>query len=99
MGSIPNRVDASSSRTKKSFKSALFSSEPSFLKTSVSCPTLDITISAVKFCPVSASSINTARTSSNLKVSILDIVKSAFDEFSISLPVSALSDAISFSPT
>ena len=71
----------------------------------ISCPVSPVgsgTTSAVKSCPPSSSSIKTCLTSANLSVLILDeaepMVISVLPEFSISLPVSAESDAISFSP-
>ena len=69
------------------------------------CPVSPVssrTKSAVKSCPPSSSSIKTCLASENLLVIILDaaepIVISVLPEFSISLPVSAESDAINFSP-
>ena len=56
-------------------------------------------MSALKSSPLSASSINIAFASSNLKLVTSDMVTSVLVLSSTSFPVSALSDAIIFSPT
>ena len=55
-------------------------------------------ISAVKSCPASSSSMNILLASENVLVVTKLTVKSVLDEFSISPLVSAESDAINFSP-
>ena len=76
----------------------LASVESKFRKDSV-VVTSSRTISALKFCPLSASVINRALTSDILFVTTLTIVKSVLPEFSTILSVSAESDAVIFSPT
>ena len=93
-------VELSSSRTMLSFTSVELSSVPSItIWPSVPVDVLSKTISAVKSWPLSSSSINTDLVSLNWWVTILAIVKSALLEFSTILSVSALSEAVIFSPT
>ena len=80
-------------------ESAPFASVASMFKNDSVVVTSERTISALKFCPESASVINTALTSDILFVTALVIVKSVFPEFSTILPVSEESDAVIFSPT
>ena len=55
-------------------------------------------MSAVKSCPLSASSMNNCLTSANVLITIDDIVKSVLPEFSKIRSVSAELDAVTFSP-
>ena len=97
IGSKPRSVEPSCSNMMWSFAFARLASD------AFNCIKLVVllfvnSISAVKSCPASSSSTNNCLACENENVSILEIVKSALDEFSISALVSAESDAISFSP-
>ena len=55
-------------------------------------------MSAVKSCPLSASSMNNCLTSENVLITMDDIVKSVLPEFSKIRSVSEELDAVTFSP-
>ena len=97
IGSSPNSVVPSSSNNMLSFAFARLASVAFNCNKSVSLLFVN-SISAVKSCPASSSSMNILLASENVLVVTKLTVKSVLDEFSISPLVSAESDAINFSP-
>ena len=95
--SIPNSVEPSSSNKTLSFEFARLASVASKEIKSVVLLFVN-SVSAVKSCPASASDINICLVSANVLVSTKVTVMSALAAVSINPPVSAESDAISFSP-